>query len=182
MSVGKETTVAKSAELLIAVYPNHEQAALILDTLKQMHQGGTITLIDSALVTKDPDGKVKIEETEELTARKGARRGAIAAGIFGIIYPPSLIISIAAGSAVGAMSGILRDTGVKKQRLDQVGKELEPGKSAVVALAEGDWVMRIQSTLQGYDGELVTHVIDEDTVKKLYEQAELERQPADQQA
>jgi len=147
-----------------------------------MHQEGTITLIDSALVSKDADGKVRIRETEELTARKGARRGAIAAGIFGLIYPPSLIISLAAGGAIGALSGVLRDTGVKKQRLEQVGSELEPGKAAVVALAEGEWVMRIQSTLQGYDGELMTHVIDEDTVKKLYEQAELDRQPADSQA
>lgn len=174
--------MAESAELLIAVYPDDEQAALILETLKQMHQGGTINLIDSAVVSKDADGKVKIHETEELTARKGARRGAIAAGIFGIIYPPSLIISLAAGAGVGALSGILRDTGVKKQKLEEVGSKLEPGKAAVVALAGGEWVMRIQSTLQGYDGELVTHVIDEETVKKLYEQAELDRQPADRQA
>ena len=70
------------------------------------------------------------------------------------------------------MSGVLRDTGVKRDKLNEVASHLDPGKSAVVALAEGEWVYSIQAALQGYEGELVTHVIDEETVKKLYEESQ----------
>lgn len=140
-------------------------------------------MIDAAIVTNDEQGKVqgkvKIHETEELTAKKGALRGALVTGVLGLIYPPSLIASRVTGGVIGALAGVLRDSGVKKEKLDEIGRQLVPGKSAVAALAEGEWVYKIQAALEGYEGELVTHVLDEVTVKRLYEHAELERQPVD---
>jgi len=147
--------MAKQLELLAAVYTEEERARTICDMLEQMHRATTITLDDAAVVTKGADGKLQIHETREVTAGKGAKRGAIAAGLFGLVFPPSLIVSAVAGGAVGALWGRLRDTGIKTQAIKQLGDKLEPGKAAVVALVDQGSVHDVEVALQGYDGELI---------------------------
>jgi uncharacterized membrane protein len=165
----KEVTVSKgkSVQLMAAVYPNEDQAKVIANMLQEMHRAGNITLVDAALITKDEDGKVHVKETEELTTRKGARRGAIITGILGLIYPPSFIASVIAGGGIGALAGKLRDTGIKDDDIKEIADGVQPGNAAVVALAEGEWVQHIEQSLQGYDGRLITHTIDAEAAATL---------------
>jgi uncharacterized membrane protein len=142
-------------ELLAAVYENEERAQTIADMLEQMHRATTITLDDAAIVTKDADGKLQIHETREVTAGKGAKRGAIAAGLFGLVFPPSLIVSAVAGGAIGALWGKVRDTGIKTQSIKDLGDRVKPGQAAVVALVDEASVHATEVAMQGYDGELI---------------------------
>jgi uncharacterized membrane protein len=148
---------SKQLDLVAAVYADQEQAHLLFDTLQKMHRASTITLADAALVTRDAEGKVQITETKEVTTKKGAKRGAIVAGVFGLIYPPSLIATMAAGGALGGAWGKLRDTGIKTGSMKEIGENLEPGKVAVVALAEPEWAPAIERALEAGDGKLVRH-------------------------
>jgi uncharacterized membrane protein len=151
--------MSKQLELLAGVYADQERAATILDMLQQMHRATTITLVDAALVTKDQAGKVHIQETRELTTGKGARRGAIIAGVIGLIYPPSLIATALAGGGIGALAGKFRDTGVKTDDLKEIAASLEPGKAAVVALVEAASAVRASNALHGYDGRLIRQAV-----------------------
>jgi len=163
--------MSKTVQLLAAVYPDREHAKVTFDMLHQMHRAGRITLVDSALVRKNDDGKIKVEETSELTVRKGARRGAIITGVLGLIYPPSLLGSVLVGGAIGAVAGRLRDTGIKNPQLKEIADRLEPGKAAVIALAEDPSTARVQGALEGYEGTLIIQVLDEETLKELYKAA-----------
>jgi uncharacterized membrane protein len=145
----------KQLELLAAVYSDMDRAQTICDMLEQMHRATTITLDDAAIVTKDQDGKLQIHETREVTTAKGAKRGAIAAGLFGLVFPPSLIVSAVAGGVVGGLWGKLRDTGIKTKSIKDLGETLEPGKAAVVALVDPASVHATETALKGYDGELI---------------------------
>ena len=149
--------MAKQLDVMAAVYADEDRASVIIDMLWQMHRGTTINLEDAAVITKGADGKLKIRETKELTTRKGAKRGAIAAGVVGLIFPPSLLVTAAAGGALGAAWGKLRDTGIKNSALKDIGDKLEPGKAAVVALVEHESVPAAERALQGYDGELLRY-------------------------
>jgi uncharacterized membrane protein len=145
----------KQLELLAAVYADQDRAQTICDMLEQMHRATTISLDDAVTVTKGADGKLQIHETREVTTGKGAKRGAIAAGLFGLVFPPSLIVSAIAGGAVGALWGKLRDTGIKTKSIKELGDRLEPGKAAVVALVDQASVHATEKALEGYDGELI---------------------------
>ncbi len=85
--------MGKQLELMAAVYVDEEGARTILDTLERMHSASNITLADAAMVTKDADGKLHIKETREVTAVKGAKRGAVVTGVLGLIYPPTLTVA-----------------------------------------------------------------------------------------
>jgi uncharacterized membrane protein len=167
MSDKDKDKAKQPVHLMAAVYADGERGKVILDMLEEMHKANTITLVDAARLTKTEDGKFKVEETAELTARKGGRRGAIIAGVFGLIYPPSLILSVAAGGGIGALAGILRDTGIKKDDMKQFADEIQPGQAAVIALAEAQYAHLIENALEGYDGHLLTQEIAGDTAEDI---------------
>jgi uncharacterized membrane protein len=149
--------MSTTLELMAATYTEAEQAETTVDMLQQMHRASNITLADAAIVTKDAEGKVHIKETQEVTAAKGAKRGAIVAGVFGLIFPPSLIVSALAGGAVGGAWGKLRDTGIKTGDMKQLAEDLQPGTVLVVALAEPESVPAIERALENSDGQIVRH-------------------------
>jgi uncharacterized membrane protein len=158
----------KPVQLLAAVYPNEEHAKTTIDMLHEMHRAANIDLVDSAMITKNEDGKIKVHETKELTTGKGARRGAIITGVIGLIYPPSLIASALVGGAIGAVAGKVRDTGIKNPKLKEIADNLEPGKAAVIALVDESSTLAVQNALEGYEGTLVIQALDKETVKELY--------------
>ncbi|MFL5759676.1 MAG: DUF1269 domain-containing protein [Thermomicrobiales bacterium] len=166
--------MSKSAQMLAAVYPDEEHAEVILDMLERMHHAGTISLVDAALVTKDDQGKVQIQETKELTARKGARRGAVIIGSMAILFPPTIVASALAGGVIGAISGKLHDSGIKSKQQRELADHLEQGKAIVVALAEDKSVAKVQSALKGFEGELIIAAIDEATMIEINKAAVFE--------
>jgi len=154
--------------LLAAIYPDAEHAKVTFDMMRQMDRAVRITLVDAVLVTCDADGKIKIKETKEFTAKKGARRGAIITGIIGLIYPPSLIASVFVGGAAGAIAGRSRDTGIKHPQLKEIAERLEPGKAAVIILVDEASAAKAQHALEGFEGTLIIKVFTEEELKELY--------------
>jgi uncharacterized membrane protein len=163
--------MSKSAHMLAAIFPDREHAKVILDMLESMHYAHRVKLVDAALVTKDDQGKLQIEETKELTTRKGARRGAVIMGSMAILFPPTIIASAVAGGVIGAVAGRLRDSGIKNKQMRELAERLQPGEAIVVALAEDESVLRVQSALEGYEGQLVIAEIDEEAMIELHKAA-----------
>src|SRR4029453_15244635 len=84
-----------------------------------------------AVLHVKPDGKAKFVESKDW----GAGRGALLGGAIGIIGGP---LGILAGGTIGALASKLRDSGLKNDTLEQLGKSLQPNTSAVVVEIAGD--------------------------------------------
>jgi uncharacterized membrane protein len=147
----EERPMSAPVEVLVAVFNERYRAESVVDTLKQMNKSGAIKLVDAAVITRNEEGKVKIDEVEELTTLKGGERGAIVGGVLGLIFPPSLLASAALGGIAGALLGKLRDTGIKTDELKQIADELEPNQTAVIALVEDVWAQKFMDAATGYD-------------------------------
>ena len=141
----------QQVELLAASFSDQYTANQCLDQLKQMHKEGTIDLIDAAVLTKQADGKLKINEIEELTPKKGRRRGAVIGGIFGAIFPPSILVSAVVGAVAGGALGRFTDQGMKNEDLKAIGEELKPGHSAIIAIVEDKWIEQFTRAIEGYE-------------------------------
>jgi uncharacterized membrane protein len=161
-------------QVVSAVYPDEDRAESILGMLQQMHRASTIDLKDAALVIRESDGRMRIKETKEVTTAKGAKRGAIIAGIFGVIYPPSLIASVLVGGGIGAIWGKIRDTGIKNSSLKQIGDALQPGQVALVALADAESAPKIEVALQGYEARPVRSQLSSEESAAVAEASEAE--------
>ena len=117
-----------------------------------------IELIDAAVIVRGADGKVRFEETADPSGKKWAKRGAIAGGVVGLIFPPSLIVSAAVGGGVGGIWGKIRDKGFKDEDLKAMGEEMEPGTSAIIAIAEDRMIERLEQGIEGYD-KIAKHAV-----------------------
>ena len=114
-------------QVFIAAYESEDGADAALKDFRAMHREGSIELIDAAVAVHTADGKVKIEETADPSGKTWGKRGAIAGGIVGLIFPPSIIAGALVGGAGGGIWGKIRDKGFKDEDLKAIGESLPPG-------------------------------------------------------
>jgi uncharacterized membrane protein len=119
--------------LYIAAYHDPDSARGDFDALKELVRDGAIFIDVAVLVSRDDDGKVKVDENAHEVAG-GSMVGAAAGFVIGLIFPPGLIAATVAGGAAGAgLGGLLshhRGTEIKKD-VEQV---LPIGSSGIVTV------------------------------------------------
>jgi uncharacterized membrane protein len=103
------------------------------------------------VVIHTAEDKVKFEETADPSGKKWAKRGAIAGGVVGLIFPPSIVASAIVGGGAGGIWGKIRDKGFKDADLKEIGESLPPGSSAIIAIAEDRMVEQLERGLAGYE-------------------------------
>lgn len=158
-------------EVFVAAFDSEDQAGAALKDFRAMDREGSIELIDAAVVVRTADGKVKFEETADPSGKKWAKRGAIAGGLVGLIFPPSIIASAAVGAAGGGIWGKVRDKGFQDADLKAIGESLEPGSSAIIAIAEDRVVERLQRGLEGYRN-IARHAVSAEAAAAIVAEAE----------
>ncbi len=159
--------VASPISVFAAFYNNEERAGELLTRLKKLDKDGAIKIIDAAVMVKAEDGrKVKVNETAEFTVKKGGVRGAVLGGVLGVIFPPSILAMGAVGAAAGAALGHFTDQGFKNNLLKEIGENLPPGGSCIVAVVEEKWVTQLSTALEGY-ADLARYALDADASAKL---------------
>lgn len=139
----------KYMTLLVAYYDECSEAQKTLNALRAVDRPGGIRVVESALLTLD-NGKLQIAQA---SARRGRRRiagGAIAGGILGAIFPPSILAMTAIGSVAAAAWNHFRDQGFEKNLLREIGENIAPGGGAVVTIVEDEWMGHLESALTGY--------------------------------
>src|SRR6478609_5701858 len=147
-----------TVEVFVATYDTEDGAAAASKGFQSAQRDGAIDLIDAAVIVHTADGKVKIEETADPSGKKWAKRGAIAGGVVGLIFPPSIIVSAAVGGGAGGIWGKVRDKGFKDDDLKAIGDSLQPGTSAIIAVAEDRMIEQLASALEGYN-KIAKHVV-----------------------
>jgi len=160
-------------EVFIAAFGNETQAGVALKDFKTMNREGSIDLIDAVVLVRKTDGKVHFEETADPSGKKWAKRGAIAGGLVGLIFPPSIIAAAAVGGAGGGIWGKIRDKGFKDEDLKAIGESLDPGTSAIIAIAEDRVVERLETGLAGYE-RIARHALSDEAAATIVAEVEAE--------
>lgn len=125
--------------LVWALFDTPYGAAEAVSALKEADRRWLIGLENAAVVEKNYDGKVTFNETGDRTGMSGLGTGALIGGVIGLVFPPALLASAAAGAAAGGLGARLRDAGFEDNALHAVGNELEPGQSALIAVFWHQW-------------------------------------------
>ena len=158
-------------QVFIAAFETEGGAAAALKDYRAMDREGSIELIDAVVVTRGTDGKVHFEETADPSGKKWAKRGAIAGGLVGLIFPPSIIVGAAVGGAGGGIWGKIRDKGFQDEDLKALGESLEPGTSAIIAIAEDRMIERLERGLAGYEN-IARHALSAEAATMIIAEAE----------
>ena len=121
--------------------------------LKELHAQGDLTLYEIAVVTKDAGGKLSLKEGPDPLA--GTAVGTMVGALVGVLGGPAgVIVGLTAGMLLGSISDLL-NVGVGTDFLDKVSRELAPGKAAVIAEVEEDWVTPLNTRMEAIGGSVV---------------------------
>ena len=146
---------------------DQEHGEFVMDSLKAAVDRKQVTLEDLALVVKQADGKVKIHQTKDITAGKGAVRGSLIGAVIGLAAPPLLGLAVV-GAGVGALWGKLRDRGVDDNLMKNVVEPLDRGHGIVFALGDDASIAAIEARVKELtSGEMLTFTFDPDDETEL---------------
>jgi len=117
----------------MALYHSQPDAWQDYAEVKQLHYAGVAVSYDAAIVTKEADGKVHVSKVEK-TTEHGAWTGVAVGAVVGVLFPPALIGSVAAGAVTGGLIGHVWK-GMSRKDMHELGEFLDQGDAALVVIA-----------------------------------------------
>ena len=131
--------------LFAGVYSDVAGAEADYDAIKVLHAAGDIGSYDSAVITKETGGKVRVTKTEKPT-QHGAWIGLAAGAAAAVAFPwalPGLVASGAGGAGVGAWIGHLAH-GTSRADAKELGAMLDEGAAALIVVGVDKDAERVQ--------------------------------------
>ena len=124
-------------DVLIAVYLIPDLAQQDFDAYAKLAGDGEIASDGVALVVKDAEGEVHVQETGDHLGHKGAKAGAGAGLVVGLFAPP-LLAATPIGAAARGLPGKFARHRLKPGIPDKLDDALPPGSAGIIAIHEHD--------------------------------------------
>jgi len=156
-----------SIQFIMATFQDEASAKAELGKLKAARKEGLSGLHAAAEVQKEASGKVRTKELAEFTAGEGAIGGAILGVVLTAVTGGVALLVGAAFAAIGGLIGKISDTGIPNKELAALGKKLEPGTSAVVAVVDAQWVDAVSEMLKTAGGDVQSIDVPPELVGKI---------------
>jgi uncharacterized membrane protein len=148
--------------IMLVIYKDREGARQMLDRLEKMDQEEVIQVEDAAVIDKEMDGTIRVDDKEDVNAGRGALVGALSGALVGLLAGPGgAIVGAAAGAVTGGAAASVLDLGMDKNAVERLKSELKPGTSALVAVIEDKWAPRLAETMDGEIRSGVAHFYHE---------------------
>ena len=139
------------SNLIVLEFDNEADAFEMRAALARLQTQYLIELEDAVVVTRDPQGKVKLNQPVNLTAA-GALQGGMWGSLIGLLFlNPLLGAAIGAGS--GAVAGALSDIGISDQFMKDLGSTFTPGRSALFVLVRKSTPDKVLAGLKPFIGK-----------------------------
>lgn len=145
------------SKFAVVVFEDEKKAYEGLRALEELHAEGSLTLWGTDVLRRDAEGGVSIVKRDD-RGPLGTGLGTLAGGLVGLFGGP---VGAVVGMAVGATAGGVGDLvhlDVSEEFLAAVERELAPGKFAVIAEIDEEWVVPLDSRME----KLGTKVVRED--------------------
>jgi len=139
--------------MLVVVFDGESEAYKGSSELAALDSEGSISIHSKAVVRKNADGTITIKQAGDEFPIRAVGGTAIGALIGVLGGPIGLGIGMATGAVAGTVSD-LRRAGVNEEFLEDVTKELKPGKWAVVSDISEEWVTPVDTRMDALGGSV----------------------------
>jgi arylsulfatase len=152
-------------DVLVAVYLIPDLAQDDFDAYTKLARDGTIVTDGVAVVLKDADGEVHVQETGDHLGRKGVEAGAGVGLVIGLFAPPLLAATVV-GAAAGGLAGKFTRHRLQAGIGDKLDDALPPGSAGIIAIYDHDGADAVATTLHNAIRTSIAH-IDKASAKEL---------------
>jgi uncharacterized membrane protein len=141
------------SKFVVTTFTSEAKAYEGTRALKELHAAGDLTLYGLAVITKDAGGKLSVKEGPDELA--GTAVGGLVGALVGLLGGPAgVVVGLTTGVLLGSISDLF-NIGVGTDFLDKVSRELAPGKAAVIAEVDEDWVTPLNTRMEGIGATIV---------------------------
>jgi len=153
------------AELIVVGFKQDMyRASEVLNTLQDMNDSWVVDLNDAVAVYRDFKGKLRVDQSYQMTTGEGAAWG----GLFGGLIGALLAAPFTGGTTAGAIDADTwkEDYGISDDFVQRVGTMVQPGDSAIFALLRTIDPDLVVAQFKGYGGTILrTTLSDEQRAK-----------------
>src|SRR5262245_36928335 len=135
-------------KMIVIVFDSDPAAYAGARALKELHWEGSITLYAGSVIAKELGGKVQLKQVINF-GQIGSVLGKATGALVGALADEP------GGTAVRNLEwqmGNLQNAGVSEEFLRDVTRAVRPGKSAIVAEIEEDWITPLDSLMEMLGG------------------------------
>lgn len=158
------------SSIIVMTFDDMRQAEKAHNVLKSLGSEKLFKLSDAVIISRDVDGDVYIDETEDVQATGGAVTGGVAGLVVGFLVGGP-IGGLLLGAATGAIAGKVIDTGIPEKTVKEVAGALEIATSAlIVQVKEGD-VQQLINAMEETGGQLYELFVPKEVAEHLKEAA-----------
>jgi uncharacterized membrane protein len=169
----KEGEVPEQIELVTRVFDNPDRAADALEFVEDLRRRKVLKVLNAAVVVKDKDGKLSIDDVKEFDAKQGRIWGAITGGLVGLLAGPAgVVVGALAGLGLGGLAGSKIDTGFNNEFLENLAQYLQPNTSALILLMEHHWAESAAESMGDLGGMVLQQTLTDTLVKDLMAEAD----------
>lgn len=142
-----------------------EEVRLDLRRLKRAH---LVDLEEAAVVVRTRAGKVVLHHSAHFTAPAALGGGFIGtlAGLM-LLNPLLALIGGFAGTALGAVTGALKEVGIEEPFMRELAMRLKPGSSALFILAKEGRAGLIHEEIRKFGGTILTAQLEHEDPERL---------------
>ena len=156
----------EAAAVLVAAFDEDEAAGQALERLKELHRAGQVVVKDAAVISRDENNKLRIKETHDMSGKTGAAIGAVTGGVLGLLAGPLLVVG-ALGALVGGLAAKLSDSGIANDKLEEIGRALQAGSSALVVTMPLEAQEAVRKELMAAGAEVISQELSPRVVGEL---------------
>src|SRR5262245_39954393 len=175
------------AELVVVGFKKDMyRASEVLNTLQDMNNSWVVDLHDAVAVYRDYNGKLRVDQSYQMTTGEGAAFGGLFGGLMGALLaaPFTAGASVAAATAavaVGSTSGLAlgaslgalgaeswkEDYATSEDSAERVGTMVQPGDSAIFALVRTLDPELVAAQFKGYGGTILRTTLSTEQREKV---------------
>jgi len=162
--------------MLVVVFDTESKAYEGKKALYQLESEGSISVYADAVIVKNANGSATVKQSSD-QGPLGTLIGTSLGSLIGLFGGP---VGLAIGASVGLLGGSFADLDnarIGADFVDDVTKELQPGKFAVVAEIEEEWTTPVDLRMEGIGGKVFRRALS--SVRHAVNQEEHDAMKAD---
>lgn len=147
------------SDLIAVTFTDADAGLKALASVRSLERDGRFRLEDTAVVTKDADGKIEVKNELSSGTETGAAFGAVLGGLLFFVFPVGALVG---GAIAGGLIGRAVAPGIDGTFVKEVEAGLAPGGSALFLLMKDGDVGLLIAAMRDFDGHVIQTTLDDE--------------------
>lgn len=136
------------SDALAILFNGEDDARAAMANLRAIEKDDRIAFSDTAIVARDVDGSLHVHNELDSSTETGMTVGTLIGALFG---PLGLVAGFLGGAAVGAS----QDTGVDRGQVEEMERQIQPGRSAIFLAIKEAQADALVGALGPFEGRVI---------------------------